>query len=272
MQAYAEGFDLFDKSRVRPRQGEDRPPVDAGLGRALVAVRARGAARSSRRATTSPSLTAHTADSGEGRWTIEDAMDKDVPDAGHHRVACTRASTAAATATSPHRMLARAARAVRRPRGHAAGRREHGGATAENPLAEGLERLPGPPDDARHLRRDRRPRRGASCCPRSTTSPTRARCPSASTSSASRAREHDRRGLPRAGASSRSASSRAASPTTTCSTKLLRRRRATSPGTFDEPEPSTSGSTTALRRVRRGRRARRSTAASTCRPRRRSSR
>jgi len=24
-------------------------------------------------------LTAHTADSGEGRWTIEDAMDKDVP-------------------------------------------------------------------------------------------------------------------------------------------------------------------------------------------------
>ena len=40
--------------RVRARQREDRPPLDAGLGRALVAVRAGRAARSSRRATTWP--------------------------------------------------------------------------------------------------------------------------------------------------------------------------------------------------------------------------
>ena len=32
-------------------------------------------------------LDPYTADSGEGRWTIEDAMDKDVPHAGHHRLA-----------------------------------------------------------------------------------------------------------------------------------------------------------------------------------------
>ena len=65
--------------------------------------------------------------------------------------------------------------------------RRAGGATAtaaaaaENPLAEGLERLPihpttlvifGATGDLA----------SASCCPRSTTSPTRARCPSASTS------------------------------------------------------------------------------------------
>ena len=40
MQAYAEGFALFDKPRVRARQREDRPPLDAGLGGPLLALRA----------------------------------------------------------------------------------------------------------------------------------------------------------------------------------------------------------------------------------------
>ena len=53
-------------------------------------------------------------------------------------------------------------------------------ALGENPLIEGLERLPVP---ATTLTIFGAPAtsRTASCCPRSTTSPTRARCPSAST-------------------------------------------------------------------------------------------
>ncbi len=47
------------------------------------------------------------------------------------------------------------------------------------------------------LRRHRRPRATASCCRRSTTSPTRARCPSASTSSRCRARTSPGEGLNR---------------------------------------------------------------------------
>ena len=40
MQAYAEGFYALAHVRVRPRQREDRAPLDAGLGGALLAVRA----------------------------------------------------------------------------------------------------------------------------------------------------------------------------------------------------------------------------------------
>ena len=140
MQAYAEGFDLFDKSRVRPRQGEDRAPVDAGLGRALVAVRARRARVRAGGQRPRRASTAHTDDSGEGRWTIEDAMDKDVP---------TPVITASLYARFysrgngdfTHRMLVGAARAVRRPRRTTTADDRDRGAR-ENPLAEGLERLP----------------------------------------------------------------------------------------------------------------------------------
>ena len=39
MQAYAEGFDLFDKCEYELDNAQDRPPLGPGLGRALVAVR-----------------------------------------------------------------------------------------------------------------------------------------------------------------------------------------------------------------------------------------
>ena len=43
MQAYAEGFDVFDKCEYELDNARDRPSVGAGLGRALVAVRTGGA-------------------------------------------------------------------------------------------------------------------------------------------------------------------------------------------------------------------------------------
>jgi 6-phosphogluconate dehydrogenase len=78
MQAYAEGFDLFDK-------------CDYDLDKAKIAhlwmqgsvVRSwlceLAAIAFEQEGNDLEELTAHTADSGEGRWTIEDAMAKDVP-------------------------------------------------------------------------------------------------------------------------------------------------------------------------------------------------
>ena len=140
------GWGHFGADRRRPLR-EDGPQrhrvrADAGLRRGLRPVRqvasststtrrsrtcgcrarscARGCASwrrspSSRRATTSPTSTAYTDDSGEGRWTIEDAMDKDVP------TPVITASLYARFYTPRQRRVhrqdaVRAARAVRRPR------------------------------------------------------------------------------------------------------------------------------------------------------------
>ena len=95
-------------------------------------------------------LKGHVSDSGEGRWTIVDAIDLDVP---------TPVITASLYARFysrgegdyTHRVLAGAAQPVRRPRGRARGRelsdgRRHAPTPEhENPLIEGLERLPVPP-------------------------------------------------------------------------------------------------------------------------------
>ena len=97
----------------------------------------------------------YTDDSGEGRWTIEDATDARRADAGDHRVAVRALLRRAATATSPtacSRRCATSSAATRcRPRDVApassrprrARRRRR--TTAENPLTAGLERLPVPP-------------------------------------------------------------------------------------------------------------------------------
>ena len=72
------GLRALRRVRVRARQRQDRPPLDAGLGRALVAVRAGGArvrAGGQRPAPIAP----YVEDSGEGRWTVEDAIDKRIP-------------------------------------------------------------------------------------------------------------------------------------------------------------------------------------------------
>ena len=83
-------------------------------------------------------------DSGEGRWTVEDAIEQRRPDAGDHRLAATRASTRAATATSRPRSSPRcapssAATPCKKPRHE---RIDRDTPAADNPLVEGLERLP----------------------------------------------------------------------------------------------------------------------------------
>ena len=78
MQAYAEGFDLFDKSEY----DLDKAKI-AHLWMQGSVVRSwlcELAARAfEQEGNDLARLDAFTADSGEGRWTIEDAMDKDVP-------------------------------------------------------------------------------------------------------------------------------------------------------------------------------------------------
>jgi 6-phosphogluconate dehydrogenase len=78
MQAYAEGFDLFDKSEF----DLDKAKI-AHLWMQGSVVRSwlcELAARAfEQEGNDLANLDAHTADSGEGRWTIEDAIDKDVP-------------------------------------------------------------------------------------------------------------------------------------------------------------------------------------------------
>ena len=172
---------------TRARGG--RAPLEAGLGRALVAVRAgragvRGRGQRPRRA-----ASGHVADSGEGRWTIADAIDNDVP---------TPVMAAVAVRAL---LLARRGRLHRTGAGRAA--RTSSAATRSSAPRAGAETdgdvenrdaLPSP----RRTRSSRgssacrsRPRRSsssappatsrtASCSPRSTTSRTRARCPSAS--------------------------------------------------------------------------------------------
>jgi len=78
MQAYAEGFDLFDKSEY----DLDKAKI-AHLWMQGSVVRSwlceLAALAFEQEGNDLAGLTAHTNDSGEGRWTIEDAMDKDVP-------------------------------------------------------------------------------------------------------------------------------------------------------------------------------------------------
>jgi 6-phosphogluconate dehydrogenase len=78
MQAYAEGFDLFDKSEYDLDKAKiahlwmQGSVVRSWLCElAALAFEQEGADLGN--------LDAYTADSGEGRWTIEDAMEKDVP-------------------------------------------------------------------------------------------------------------------------------------------------------------------------------------------------
>ena len=144
MQAYAEGFDIFDKCEYDLDKAQIAHLwMQGSVVRSWLCELA--ALAFEQEGNDLAGLTAHTADSGEGRWTIEDATALDVPtpvitgslharfySRGQRRLHRTRAL--------------RAAQPVRRPRGPSAGRRlsERLMATVEqeNPLVEGLERLP----------------------------------------------------------------------------------------------------------------------------------
>jgi 6-phosphogluconate dehydrogenase len=78
MQAYAEGFDLFDKSEFELDNAKIAHLwMQGSVVRSWLCELA--AIAFEQEGNDLEELTQHTADSGEGRWTIEDAMDKDVP-------------------------------------------------------------------------------------------------------------------------------------------------------------------------------------------------
>ena len=78
MQAYAEGFEIMHASDYTLDLGGDRRALEPGLGRPVVAARAR---RAGVRANGQDleHLKGWVADSGEGRWTVQEAIDHDVP-------------------------------------------------------------------------------------------------------------------------------------------------------------------------------------------------
>ena len=78
MQAYAEGFELMHKSLFEHRPQGGRRPVEPRLGRALVAVRA-GRAGLRAEGNDLADIKGCVHDSGEGRWTVVEAIDSDVP-------------------------------------------------------------------------------------------------------------------------------------------------------------------------------------------------
>ena len=78
MQAYAEGFDIFDKCEYELDNAKIAHLwMQGSVVRSWLCELA--AIAFEKEGNDLENLTAHTADSGEGRWTIEDAMDKDVP-------------------------------------------------------------------------------------------------------------------------------------------------------------------------------------------------
>ncbi len=78
MQAYAEGFDLLDKSEFEIDNAKVAHLwMQGSVVRSWLCELA--AIAFEQEGNDLESLTAHTSDSGEGRWTIEDAMDRDVP-------------------------------------------------------------------------------------------------------------------------------------------------------------------------------------------------
>jgi 6-phosphogluconate dehydrogenase len=78
MQAYAEGFDLFDKSEFELDKAKIAHLwMQGSVVRSWLCELA--ALAFEQEGEDLGNLDAYTADSGEGRWTIEDAMDKDVP-------------------------------------------------------------------------------------------------------------------------------------------------------------------------------------------------
>ncbi len=79
MQAYAEGFELMHSSDYEPRPAR-RSRISGTRARWCDRGCASWpSARSRPRATTSAGLRGYVEDSGEGRWTVVDAIDKDVP-------------------------------------------------------------------------------------------------------------------------------------------------------------------------------------------------
>ena len=120
MQAYAEGFEIMDDSEFDLDLQRDRRHLALRLGRPLVAARAPARRlRAARRQL--DDIAPFVEDSGEGRWTINEAINENVPAPGDQRLAL-RALRLAPGDRLLGQGAGRAAQPVRRPRGQ--GRQE----------------------------------------------------------------------------------------------------------------------------------------------------
>ena len=159
MQAYAEGFDIFAQVRVPARQREDRPPVGPGArwsARGCCELAARAFEQDGNDLAT---LNGYVDDSGEGRWTIEDATAHDVPTPVISASLYSRFySRGNGDYAAPR--ARRTAQPVRRTRGQR--RRPVSAMTvtgaAHRTRSRRASSASRSADDARDLRRDRRPR------------------------------------------------------------------------------------------------------------------
>ena len=162
MQAYAEGFGLFEASEFELDNAKIAHLWMRGsVVRSWLCELAANAFE--QEGNDLAALEPVVAESGEGRWTVEDAVEKRIPLPVITAALFTRYETA-----EPRRLRGegqrRAARAVRRPRGAAPSRRlkDHGdrrqaGRDARQPARRGARAAAGPPHHAGDLRRDGRP-------------------------------------------------------------------------------------------------------------------
>ncbi len=263
MQAYAEGFDLFDKCEYELDNAKIAHLWGQGsvVRSWLCELAARAFEADGNDLAT---IEGFTEDSGEGRWTIEDATAHDVPtpvitaslyarfrsrgngDFADRVLAALRNQFGGhAVKSAPARALGRAprehGRASPRARGARAGTLSMAvaaGRATEEPAPENP--LDGRASSACRSRRRRSSSSappatspGANCCRRSTTSPTRARCPSASTSSGVSRKEKAHEDY-RAECEEAIRRFSRRTPDETVLAEPARERPATCPGTFDE--------------------------------------
>ena len=239
MQAYAEGFDVFDKCEYEL----DNAKIAHSGARARSCARGCAnwpRARSKPTATTSQAIEGYTEDSGEGRWTIADATAHDVPtpvitaslyarfrSRGNGDFA-DRVLAALRNQFGGHAVKSAPAAARRRaPANGRDGRARRALSVAAQPRqptdrgrarepTDGRARAPaGRADDARHLRRHRRSRQAQTAAgalqPRA-----RGRAARALPPGRRLAQRKGARGLPRGVRGSDPPASRGASPTRTC--------------------------------------------------------
>ena len=250
MQAYAEGFDLFDECEFELDNAKiahlwmQGSVVRSWLCElAARAFEQEGNDLARARAATSP-----TPARAAGR--SRTAIDQRRPDAGDHRLA-----VRALLLARPERRLRgegqrRAARPVRRPRRCKKWPTADGPSpTRREPAGRGARAAAGPPHDAGDLRRDRRPGPAQAAAgdlqPRPRGRAARALLPDRR----ARASRQAPRGLPRRWRRRRSTSSRAASPTRRCSTRCSStcatcRARSTTPSVYDDARRRRSTSST----------------------------
>ncbi len=155
MQAYAEGFALFDACEYELDNAKIAHLwMQGSVVRSWLCELAARAFE--QEGNDLANLEPYVEDSGEGRWTVEDAIDKRIPAPVLTTSLYERFSSRGQNAFAA-RLNAALRGAVRRPRRQGEGRSPDGHDGRREPSGRRARAAAGPPDDARHLRRHRRP-------------------------------------------------------------------------------------------------------------------